>query len=94
MSADLPDHVRDAVLEIFKRTHAAVEGLGVADVTALDEPGHYRVRLTYLWMNRTHHPEYRYMPPVEGTDYPLVRRIFRYHGTEECWGAFCADCGW
>lgn len=94
MTTNLPDHVRDAVLKAFASTHTTVDGLAVDSFTILDEPGNYRVRLTYQWGGRTHTPEYRYIPPAEGTDYPLTRQIAKYHGNEECWGAFCADCGW
>lgn len=94
MTAELPDHVRHAVLERFRDHHAAVSGLAVDSYTVLGEPGNYRVKLSYLWAGRTLLIEYRYMPPPGEKSPAIVRQILKYHGDEECWGAFCADCGW
>lgn len=94
MITELPDHVRAAVLERFQSHHAAVSDLAVDSYTVLGEPGHYRVKLSYQWAGRTLFAEYRYIPPPGEKSPAIVRQILKYHGDEECWGAFCADCGW
>lgn len=94
MTTELPDHVRHAVMEEFHRRHAAVSSLAVHGYTVLEEPDNYRVRLSYQWAGRILFVEYRYIPPPGWNTPALVRQILKYHDDEECWGAFCPDCGW
>lgn len=94
MTAELPDHVRHAVLERFHQSHASVSSLAVHGFTVLEEPGNYRVKLSYRWAGRTLFIEYRYIPPPGDQTAAVVRQILKYHDGKECWGAFCPDCGW
>lgn len=91
MSNKLPDEVEEQVLDYFTRTHAKDIEPVVNDYVDLGE-GNYRVTVTYAWARGQHSRVYRYFPPENG--YTVVRQIHGYHDEQECYGAFCADCGW
>lgn len=88
---ELPTQVEEQVLAYFTRNHMAEIKPVVDTYTDLGE-GSYRVTLTYTWAKRQLACTYRYFPPQSG--YTIVRQIHGYHDGQECYGAFCAACGW